>query len=74
VDVVLHQHVLIHHDGRGVAGIKAHQRAVRFVGVEAEKRAFVVDQVLREDARDQRFADPAFSPPMKWMRAMIFFL
>ena len=51
--------ISVHHDGRSVAGIKAHQRTVRFVGVEAEKRTFVVDQILREDACDQRFADAA---------------
>jgi hypothetical protein len=33
---------------------------MRLVGVEAEEGAIVVDQVLREDARDQRLADPAF--------------
>jgi hypothetical protein len=30
------------------------------VGVEADKRHLVVDEVLRQQARDHRFADPAF--------------
>jgi len=43
------------------------------VGVEAQKRTFVIDQVLREQACDQRFADATFSPPMKCIWVMGFF-
>ena len=51
--------VTVHDNGRGVARIKTHQCAVGTVGIEAEEGLFVVDQVLREQPCDQRFADPA---------------
>ena len=51
---------LVDRHRRGVAGVEAHQRAVRAVGVEAEEGQLLVDQVLRQHARHQRFADAAF--------------
>ncbi len=42
------------------AGIEAQQRAVRAVGVEAEERQILVDQVLRDEARHERLAHAAF--------------
>ena len=45
---------------RRVVGIEAQQRAVGAVGIEAEEGQAAVDEVLRQDARHQRLADPAF--------------
>ena len=51
--------ILVDRHRRGERRIEAHQRAVRSIGVEAEKGKLLVDQVLGEDAGHQRFADTA---------------
>ena len=52
--------VAVHDHGRGVARIEAQEQAVRAVGVEAEERQVVVDEVLRHDPRDHGLAHAAF--------------
>src|SRR5208282_3891459 len=45
------------------SGVEAQQCAVRPVGIETDERQRMIDEVLREQARDQRLADAAlFSP------------
>jgi len=57
--------ISIDEHGRGVAGIETHERAMRPIRVEADERNRVVDEVLREKARHERFAYAALSPPIR---------
>ena len=50
----------VDHHGRGEALVEAREGRVRAVGVEARERPAVVDEVLRQDPRDDGFADAAF--------------
>ena len=56
----VHRFVAIGQRRCGIAGVEAHQCAVRAIGVVADEGHLVVDEVLRQQPRDQRLADAAF--------------
>src|SRR5271166_2583748 len=51
--------IIVDEHGRCESGVEAQQRAMRSIGIEAEERQRVIDQILRKQARDQGFADTA---------------
>jgi hypothetical protein len=51
--------VTVDQHGRGETRVEAQQRAMRAIGIEAEKRQRMIDQVLRQEPRHQGLADPA---------------
>ena len=61
-DDAIEPFVAVDHHRRGEVPIEAKQRAVRLVGVEAEKRNLTVDIELGEYARDDGLADAALFP------------
>ena len=52
--------IAVHNDGRGKVGIKAGEGGMGAVGIEARERQLIVNEVLGQDACDNRFADAAF--------------
>ena len=62
LDDAVQRLVAVDQGGRSEIGIEAQQRAVRAVGIEADEGQLLVDEVLRQQTRHHRLADPALLP------------
>ena len=50
----------VDHDGGRVVGVEAGERGMRTIGVESGESLPLVDEVLGQNARGNRFSDAAF--------------